>query len=155
RTPQRRHRLPHLAGTGSHHRSPFSGLASRPQVALRLHAGAGSGNARRSVRNPSGYARTRAASPKESPGGGLLRDVSLEELAEAAAAGEVDAADALARALLDDVYRLAVRMLWHPEDAEDATQEIMLKVLTHLSEFRRESALRTWVFRIAVNHLLS
>jgi DNA-directed RNA polymerase specialized sigma24 family protein len=46
-------------------------------------------------------------------------------------------------------------MLWHPEDAEDATQEILVKVLTHLSTFRRESTLRTWVFRISANHLLS
>jgi RNA polymerase sigma factor (sigma-70 family) len=84
-----------------------------------------------------------------------VRDVSLEDLAERAAAGDAKAADALVRALLDEVYGLALRMLWHPEDAEDATQEILVKVLTHLSTFRRESALRTWVFRVAANHLLS
>ena len=85
-----------------------------------------------------------------------MRDVMpLEDLAQAAAAGDAKAADAIVRALADDVYRLSLRMLWHPEDAEDATQEILVKVLTHLSTFRRESRLRTWVFRISANHLLS
>ena len=85
-----------------------------------------------------------------------MRDVtSLEDLAQAAAAGDAKAADAIVRVLADDVYRLSLRMLWHPEDAEDATQEILVKVLTHLSTFRRESTLRTWVFRISANHLLS
>ncbi len=38
-------------------------------------------------------------------------------------------------------------------DAEDAAQDILLKMITHLSSFRGESAFTTWVFRIAVNHL--
>lgn len=45
-------------------------------------------------------------------------------------------------------------MLGHPADAEDAAQEILVVVLTHLGSFRRESALWTWVLRIAANHLL-
>ena len=53
-----------------------------------------------------------------------------------------------------DVYNLAVRMLWCPDDAADATQEILLKVVTRLASFRGESAFRTWVYRIAANHLL-
>lgn len=44
-------------------------------------------------------------------------------------------------------------MLGHPADAEDAAQEIFVIVLTHLSSFRGESAFRTWVWRIAANHL--
>ncbi|MCI8790781.1 MAG: sigma-70 family RNA polymerase sigma factor, partial [Lachnospiraceae bacterium] len=38
-------------------------------------------------------------------------------------------------------------------DAEDAAQDILLKVITHLSSFRGESAFATWAFRIAMNHL--
>ena len=38
-------------------------------------------------------------------------------------------------------------------DAEDATQEILLKVITHLSSFKKESSFSTWVFSIASNHL--
>jgi RNA polymerase sigma factor (sigma-70 family) len=46
-------------------------------------------------------------------------------------------------------------MLWNPSDAEDATQEILIKVLTHLSQFRHASRFSTWVYRIATNHLLT
>ena len=54
----------------------------------------------------------------------------------------------------DDVYRLALRMTAHPEDAEDASQEILIKVITHLEGFRGESSVRTWAYRIAVRHML-
>jgi RNA polymerase sigma factor (sigma-70 family) len=53
------------------------------------------------------------------------------------------------------VFNLAVRMLGNREDAADATQEILLKVVTHLSSFRRQAAFTTWVFQIARNHLLT
>lgn len=53
------------------------------------------------------------------------------------------------------IYGLALRMLRHPEDAEDAAQEILIKVITHLSDFREESAFSSWVYRVASNHLLT
>jgi RNA polymerase sigma factor (sigma-70 family) len=53
------------------------------------------------------------------------------------------------------VYGLAIRMLWHPEDAEDATQEILVKVVTGLASFRGDASVRTWAYRIATNHLLT
>jgi RNA polymerase sigma factor (sigma-70 family) len=54
-----------------------------------------------------------------------------------------------------DVYNLAMRFLWHPQDAEDATQEILIKVVTGLGGFRGESGFRTWVYRVACNTLLT
>ena len=83
------------------------------------------------------------------------RDDPLRRLVERARSGDAGALDELVRALQDDVYGLAVRMLWDPHDAEDATQEILVKVVTRLDGFRGDSALRTWAYRIAVNHLLS
>jgi len=77
----------------------------------------------------------------------------LSQLAEAAAGGDKAAAQELLRALADDVYGLALRMLGHPADAEDAAQEILVIVLTHLGSFRGESSFRTWVWRIAAHHL--
>src|SRR5690348_14043979 len=53
------------------------------------------------------------------------------------------------------IYNIAVRMLYHPQDAEDATQEILIKILTRLSSFEGRSSLRTWLYRIVVNHLLN
>src|SRR4249920_2648966 len=81
------------------------------------------------------------------------RTTNLAECARAAAGGDKVAAQAVLEAIQDDVYGLALRMLGHPADAEDATQEILVIVLTHLGSFRGESSLRTWVFRIAANHL--
>lgn len=80
---------------------------------------------------------------------------TAEALVGAAVAGDRDALEAVLRAVQGDVYNLAVRMLWCPEDAADATQEILIKVATHLSTFRGESSLRTWVWRIATRHVLS
>jgi RNA polymerase sigma factor (sigma-70 family) len=67
--------------------------------------------------------------------------------------GDRRALHELLRAIQPDVYAMALRMLWHPEDARDATQEILLKVFTHLATFRGESRFSTWVYRIAANHL--
>lgn len=53
------------------------------------------------------------------------------------------------------IYNLALRMVHHPADAEDATQEILIKLLTRLSTFDGRSALRTWLYRVAINHLLN
>jgi RNA polymerase sigma factor (sigma-70 family) len=77
----------------------------------------------------------------------------LAELGRAAAAGDKAAARAFLEAIGDDVYELALRMLGHPADAQDAAQEILVIVITHLGSFRGESTVKTWVWRIAANHL--
>jgi RNA polymerase sigma factor (sigma-70 family) len=53
------------------------------------------------------------------------------------------------------IYNIAIRMLHHPQDAEDATQEILLKAVTRLSSFEDRSSFRTWLYRIVVNHVLN
>jgi RNA polymerase sigma factor (sigma-70 family) len=77
------------------------------------------------------------------------------QLVAEAVAGDRRALEELLRLVADDVRRLAQGMLWHPEDAEDAAQEILVKVATRLSTFRGEARVTTWVHRIAVNHLLT
>jgi RNA polymerase sigma factor (sigma-70 family) len=69
--------------------------------------------------------------------------------------GDKAALEALVRAVQPQVYGLAIRMLWHPEDAKDATQDILIRVVTHLVDYRGESAFSTWVYRIAANTLIS
>jgi RNA polymerase sigma factor (sigma-70 family) len=81
--------------------------------------------------------------------------VTVDALVDRAIEGDRAALEAVLTAVQTDVYNLAVRMLWAPDDAADATQDILLKVVTHLATFRRESAFRTWVYRIAANHLLN
>lgn len=77
----------------------------------------------------------------------------LQTVAEKATAGDREALEALVAGVQDMVFNLSLRMLGTFADAEDATQDILLKMITHLSTFRGESAFTTWVFRIAVNHL--
>jgi RNA polymerase sigma factor (sigma-70 family) len=79
---------------------------------------------------------------------------TLEDLARSAVGGDRDGLDRLVRALQGDVYGLALRVLWNREDAEDATQEILVRVVTRLGQFDFRSRLRTWVYRVAINYLL-
>jgi RNA polymerase sigma factor (sigma-70 family) len=72
-----------------------------------------------------------------------------------AQAGDMDALDALVRTHQSWVFNLALRMMWRRDAAEDATQEILIKAVTRLSTFAGRSAFRTWLHRIAVNHLLN
>lgn len=80
-------------------------------------------------------------------------DISDDEVSRAVE-GNSAALENILTAAQDPVYNLALRFLWHPQDAQDATQEILIRVMTNLSGFRRESQFGTWVYRIAVNHLL-
>src|SRR5215470_9584591 len=79
----------------------------------------------------------------------------LDALAQQARGGDRAALESLVRAVQSDVYALALRFLWHPQDAEDATQEILVRVITGLGGFRGDSSLRTWLYRVACNTLLS
>ncbi len=74
---------------------------------------------------------------------------------QAAQAGDKSALERLVRSVQDPVHRLALRMLANPEDAREATQEILIRVITKLSTFRGDSAFQTWVYRIATNYLLT
>ncbi|MEW6757070.1 MAG: RNA polymerase sigma factor [Acidobacteriota bacterium] len=66
-------------------------------------------------------------------------------------AGEQSAFESLVRRHERAVYRLSLRMLRHPEDAMDATQEIFLRTFRGLPSFRGEAAFRTWLYGIALN----
>lgn len=72
-----------------------------------------------------------------------------------AKAGDRVALESVVRAIQQDVHGLALRFLWHPQDAEDASQEILIRIITGLGGFRGDSAFRTWVYRIACNTLLT
>lgn len=85
----------------------------------------------------------------------MVTAAELEGLVERAKAGDREALETVVAAIQDRVYGLARRMLWHSEDARDASQEILVRVVTHLGSFRGESAFLTWVYRVAANHLLT
>jgi len=77
------------------------------------------------------------------------------EKIELALNGDKQALESLLGSVQNMVYNLSLRMLGSPHDAEDATQEILIKIMTSLSSFRKESEYSTWVYRIATNFLLN
>jgi RNA polymerase sigma factor (sigma-70 family) len=83
----------------------------------------------------------------------MNEELELEAAVPKAVEGDREAARTVVRGVQDDVYGLAVRMLGDCATAEDASQEILLQVLTHLAQWRGEARFRTWVYRIAVRHL--
>ena len=82
-------------------------------------------------------------------------EVDDGQLVRHANGGDHDALEQLVRRHQKWIYNVTVRMLAHPQDAEDATQEIFIKALTRLSSFEGRSSFRTWLYRIAVNHVLN
>src|SRR5437867_4931857 len=83
--------------------------------------------------------------------------VELEDqaLVARARAGERDALEALVERHQPWIYNIALRMLYHPQDAEDATQEVLVKAINGLASFEGRSCVRTWLYRIVVNHVLN
>ena len=77
----------------------------------------------------------------------------LLALVHKATEGDKKALETLVADVQDIVFNLSLRMLGTFADAEDAAQDILLKMITHLSSFKGGSAFTTWVFSIAVNHL--
>jgi RNA polymerase sigma factor (sigma-70 family) len=90
---------------------------------------------------------------------GPFDDVGAEQddraLVMQAQAGDRQALEALVGRHQPWIYNIAIRMLAHPQDAEDATQEILIKAITRLSSFEGRSRFRTWLYRIVVNHVLN
>jgi len=88
-----------------------------------------------------------------------FQDTQSEEADEAVAARALSGDDGAFEILVARhqpwVFNLALRMLYDHRDAEDATQEILIKVLKGLPSFRGDSKLSTWLYRITVNHLLN
>lgn len=55
----------------------------------------------------------------------------------------------------DQVYSLAFSMLRNAEEAKDLSQEVFISVFKSIDQFREESSLQTWIFRIATNHCIN
>jgi RNA polymerase sigma-70 factor (ECF subfamily) len=76
------------------------------------------------------------------------------DLVIAASRGDVEAFAKLVRDYSSLVYRVALRMLGN-NDAQDASQEVWVRVWKNIRGFRGESAFSTWLYRITVNTCLS
>jgi RNA polymerase sigma factor (sigma-70 family) len=83
-------------------------------------------------------------------------DSTDNALIEAILAGEKNALSDLLNRHKDFIYNVALKMLNNVADAEDVTQEILIKILTQLSKYDKTKAqFRTWLYRITFNHVLT
>ena len=69
--------------------------------------------------------------------------------------GDMAAFDELMLRNERQIYRVCYRFVENREDAMDLAQEIFIKAFEHLPTFRRESSLKTWLYRIAMNHCIN
>lgn len=84
----------------------------------------------------------------------MVENTSKEFSLEALRAGDKAEFARLVEAYSTPVYRLALKMLADPQEAEDALQTTFLKAFQHLPEFEGRSSLSTWLYRIAANEAL-
>src|SRR5438552_26989 len=70
-------------------------------------------------------------------------------------AGDMSAFDELMIRYERQIYRVCYRFVENREDARDLAQEVFIKAFEHLGTFRRESSLKTWLYRIAMNHCIN
>lgn len=83
---------------------------------------------------------------------------SLEEdrrLASLARMGDRGALAQLIGPLQGPVFNIARRMVWEAEDAQDVTQEALLRIVIQLGKYRGDSLFNTWAYRVAVNAILN
>lgn len=76
------------------------------------------------------------------------------DLLAAARLGSRVALEALVRSIERPIFNIAIRMLAHRADAEDATQEILIRIITNLGSIEDVGAAGAWAFRVACRHLV-
>jgi len=69
--------------------------------------------------------------------------------------GDMGAFDELMIRYERQIYRLCYRFTSNTDDARDLAQEVFIKAFEHLADFRKESSLKTWLYRIATNHCIN
>ncbi len=80
----------------------------------------------------------------------MPNEISLEKLT----AGDRAEFARLVDTYSSSIYRLGLKMLGHPQDAEDVLQNTFMNALLHLSSFEGRSNIATWLYRIAANEAL-
>lgn len=92
--------------------------------------------------------------PRENRIASEEEDAFDRRLVASAIEGRREALEELVNRHQPFVFNVALKMFASHSDAEDLTQEVFVKVITSLKTFRGGSSLRTWLYRITVNHFL-
>ena len=75
-------------------------------------------------------------------------------LIEESRKGNIDAFEELIKDYKKSAYNIALRVMRNVEDAEDASQEALIKIFKNISSFNMESTFKVWMYRIVVNTCL-
>jgi RNA polymerase sigma-70 factor (ECF subfamily) len=86
------------------------------------------------------------------PSIGSARSVADSDFLDRLRNGDAPAFDTLVTRYSGDIFSLLYRITNDPDEAGDLTQETFLSALKSIKSFRGDSELKTWLFRIAVNH---
>ena len=81
----------------------------------------------------------------------LVLDSDKEILRELESGNIENGATAFVRKYRNFVFSTALRYLKSYDDADDAAQEVFIKALNNIKKFRKESSLKTWLYRITFN----
>ena len=82
-------------------------------------------------------------------------NVTDEQLIVSVANGDKQSLELLVNRHQNWIYNIILHMVNNSHDAKDITQEVLIKIITKLGTFRRNSNFRTWLYRIVINHCLS
>ncbi len=82
-------------------------------------------------------------------------DEDDKKLIKEALGGSKTALELLLKGHYDFIYNVAFRFVFNHDDAQDLTQDVIIKVITNLSQFNHQANFRTWLYRIVFNHFLN
>lgn len=77
-----------------------------------------------------------------------------EQLVKEAMQGSGEALERLAKRHQRFIFNVALKLVKDSNEAADLTQEVLIKMITKLGQFKAQSEFRTWLYRIVVNHFL-
>ncbi len=78
-------------------------------------------------------------------------DSSERALVEMSANGDIEAFETLLKTHRKKVYNIALRMTKNPEDAQELSQDALIRAFTAIKKFRGDSSFSTWLYRITMN----
>ncbi len=83
-----------------------------------------------------------------------MQETITEEIIKKAASGDEKAFESIYKAYFGFVSNVAYRVVRKKEEAEEVCQEVFMIIYKNLKDFRGYSALKTWIYRITINHAM-
>lgn len=79
-----------------------------------------------------------------------MNDLEIKHL-KMAKEGDVESFEKLIEKYQKKIYNIALRMVNNPDDASELAQEVLVKIFRSIKDFKEESSISTWIYRITTN----